>query len=362
MRKMRKNILSLLSCGFCAFLRQSILMQPEILAHVIRGNTVESVHRGHLSVIDGGGNVVASLGDPATVTYFRSACKAFQAIPCITSGAADRFGFTADEIAMACASHSGEAMHVERVASMLAKVGLAETDLRCGAHLPFNEAESRRMRRADESPNQLHNNCSGKHTAMLAFAKHIGADIMTYDSSENPIQKAILKTVSDFTEVPESDIAIGIDGCAVPNFALPVAAMAQSFVNLISPAKFDADVQAACSHVVAAMLKYPELIGGSERLDTMLMQAAPGQIISKVGAEGVWLCGVLPSEKWPTGLGIALKVEDGDDHRGRPVVAVEILRQLGILSDNDLPDLSPMPIKNRRGDIVGTVVSDLKVF
>ena len=329
----------------------------QILANVIRGETVESIHRGHLIVIDGDGKTIASLGEPSTVTYFRSAAKAFQMIPCITSGAAEAFDFTEGEIALACASHSGEPQHLRVVGQMLDKIGLSVDDLKCGAHAPFNEIESRRLTAAGYKPTQLHNNCSGKHAAMLAFAKHIGASLHDYDSIDNRIQKRILKCIADFTEVPESEIAIGIDGCAAPNFAVRVSAMAKSFINLISPSRFPESTQKACSRIVAAMMKYPELIGGSERLDTMLMQAAPGKIISKVGADGVWLCGVLPSEKWPTGLGIALKVEDGDDHRARPVIAVEILRKLGILSDSDLSDLSPMPINDRRGDVVGLVKS-----
>jgi len=334
-------------------------MKAEILARVIRGETVESIHRGHMIVIDGKDNTIASIGDPSTVTFFRSACKAFQAIPCITSGAADAFGFTEDEIALAVASHSGERIHVEIAARMLAKAGLSESDLKCGSHLPFNEPASHALIASGAKPSQLHNNCSGKHAAMLACAKHIDADIKTYNSSDNRIQKRILKCISDFTEVPEDQIATGIDGCAAPNFALPVAAMAKSFVNLISPSTLPEPTREACSRIVSAMIKYPELIGGSERLDTILMRATPGKIISKVGADGVWLCGVLPSEKWPTGLGIALKIEDGDDHRARPVVAVEILRQLGVLGDIDLPDLSPMPIKNRRGDVVGRIEAEL---
>jgi L-asparaginase II len=195
---------------------------------------------------------------------------------------------------------------------------------------------------------------------MLAFAKHIGADISTYDSSENRIQKRILKCISDFTEVPEDDVAVGIDGCAAPNFAVSVTAMAQSAINLIRPTKLHESIQAASSRVVSAMTQYPELIGGSNRLDTQLMLAAPGRIVSKVGADGVWLCGVLPREKWPTGLGISLKVADGDDHRARPVVAVEMLRQLGVLSNEDLADISPMPITNRRGEVVGQVESQIR--
>jgi L-asparaginase II len=331
-------------------------MPSEILANVIRGETVESIHRGHFIVLDGEGRIVASAGDPSTVTFYRSSCKAFQAIPCITSGAADRFGFTEDEIAMAVASHSGEKIHVETAARMLAKAGLSETDLRCGAHMPFYEAEANRMIAAGETPSQLHNNCSGKHSAMLAFAKHIGADIATYESPSNPIQKAIVSCVAEFAEVPVSGIATGVDGCAAPNFALPIAAMAKSFVNLLSPpSTFDDKTRDACRRIVSAMIKYPDLIGGTGRLDTMLMQAVEGKLISKVGADGVWLCGVLPSEKWPTGLAIALKIEDGDDFLSRPVVAIEILRRLRVLGLNDLAGVSPMPVKNRRGDVVGKI-------
>ncbi len=336
-------------------------MPSEILANVIRGETIESIHRGHIYVVDGEGNTVASVGEPSTVTYFRSAAKPFQALPVITSGAADAFGFTEDEIAMSIASHSGEKMHVQRVAAMLAKTGFTDSDLHCGVHAPFYGKEAERMLREGEPPTQLHNNCSGKHASMLALAKHIKADIPTYESSENRVQKRILRCISDFTGVPENDIAIGIDGCAAPNFAVSVAAMAKSFANLVFPLNFHPTVQAATKRIVETMMRYPELIGGTERLDTMLMKAAPGKIVSKVGADGVWLCAVLPSEKYPSGLGIALKVEDGDDHRGRPVIATEILRQLDILVEGDLPELSPMPIKNRRGDVVGAVESRFSV-
>jgi L-asparaginase II len=331
-------------------------MKSSILANVIRGETVESVHRGHLIAIDGNGETILSLGSPDTVTFFRSACKAFQAIPFIASGAADDLGYSEEEIALACSSHSGEARHVRVAQLMLERAGLTEAYLRCGTHLPFNEKEAERMQRAGEYPTQLHNNCSGKHAAMLGFAKYIGADLATYDLPENPVQQAILETVALFSEVPLKKIRIGIDGCAAPNFALPVSSMAKSFLNLILPPEsFPRDVREACGRIVSAMTNFPELIGGNERLDTMLMLAAPGKIISKVGADGVWLCGVLPSEKYPKGLAIAMKIEDGDDKRARPVVAVEILKQLGILSSEDLPELSPMPIKNRRGDVVGRV-------
>lgn len=329
-------------------------MEPEILAKVIRGETVESIHRGHLIAIDGDGETIAKVGDPDTVTFYRSASKPLQAIPFIASGAADAFLCSDAEIALACASHSGEGMHVRTAALMLEKFGLSESYLRCGTHLPFNETEAERMIKAGEHPTQLHNNCSGKHAAMLAVAKHIDADIATYDQLENPVQQQILEAVSKFAEVPPNEIRIGTDGCAAPNFALPLSAMVRSFFNLIFPPEsFSNELKDASRRIVSAMTEFPFLIGGTERLDTILMQAAEGKIISKVGADGVWLCGVLPNEKWAKGLAIALKIEDGDDKRARPVVAVQILRQLGVLKSDDLAEVSPMSVKNRRGDSVG---------
>ena len=207
---------------------------PELLANVVRGETVESVHSGHLAIIDGEGSTVFECGEPSTVTFLRSSAKPFQTIPFLTSGAADAFGFTEDEIAMSIASHSGEPMHVERVKRMLEKTGFTEADLRCGAHLPFNEQASEAIMRSGEQPNQLHNNCSGKHTAMLAFAKHIGADPANYEDKDHRIQKRIIRCMADFARMPEDTIAVAIDGCAAPNFAIPVRAMAVSFANLRS--------------------------------------------------------------------------------------------------------------------------------
>jgi L-asparaginase II len=331
-------------------------METPILAKVIRGETVESVHRGHLIAIGGNGKVQVSIGNPRTVTYLRSAAKPFQAIPCITSGAADVFGFTEEEIALACASHSGEPIHVETCARMLEKAGLSESDLRCGKHLPFNEKEMERLIRSDAEITQLYNNCSGKHAAMLAFAKYIDADTTRYLQCDHPVQQEILKTLSVFCEIPREDIAIGIDGCVAPNFAMPLDAMARGFLNLVAaPADLADDIRSAAKRVVDAMLHHPELIGGTERLDTILMKAAPGEFISKVGADGIWLCGILPSEKYPAGLAIALKIEDGDDKRARPVVAVEILKRLGILATDELAEVSPMPIRNRGGEVAGRV-------
>jgi L-asparaginase II len=337
-------------------------MEAEILAKVIRGETVESIHRGHLIVLDGDGGEIVKIGNPEIITFFRSSAKPFQAIPFLTSGAAERFGFIENEVALACASHSGEKIHAAIAEKMLRKISLSETDLKCGAHLPFSEPRAEEMMRAGEKPTQLHNNCSGKHSAMLALAKHIGADTKTYDLLENPVQQMILETVAEFTETPKEAIKIGIDGCAAPNYALTLLGMAKSFAKLVFPPEtFAGELREACRRIVTAMLNYPELIGGTERLDTILMQAARGRFVSKIGADGVWLCGVLPSPRWKKGLGIALKIEDGDDKRARAPVAIEILRQLGIFNENTLRDYSPLPVKNRRGDAVGRVEASFNI-
>lgn len=328
------------------------------LVEVWRGPIIESRHRGHLIAVDGAGKSVASLGAPETVTYVRSSGKPFQAIPLIVSGAADRFNFSEQEIAIACGSHSGEAIHVETVRSMLQKVGLEETDLRCGVHEPFSVDVARQLARSGQPPSVLQNNCSGKHAGMLALARHVGAPTESYDDPNNLVQQVIAKTVSQFSDVPLDAIAIGTDGCGVPVFGISVRAMALMYARLVAPPEaFDAATRKACERIVKAMIDHPEMVGGSEnRLDTELIRAGRGRLISKIGAEGVYTVGVLPSEEWPRGLGIAVKIEDGDDHRARPPAVIEALIQLGVLRDNDLAALavySPTPITNRRGERVG---------
>jgi L-asparaginase II len=340
----------------------------EPLVEVKRGSLTESRHRGHIVVVDPDGNIIASLGAPENVTYLRSSAKPFQAIPLLTSGAADRFGFTDREVALACGSHNGEPIHTELAAAMLKKIGLGIEALRCGAHEPYGAEAALELRMRGEQPNALHNNCSGKHVGMLAVALHFGASIDNYESPENPVQKAIVDVVSQFSGVAVTDMAIGIDGCAAPVFGITMKAMALAYARLVAPpASFDKKIRDACERIVRVMSAYPELIGGtSQRLDTEIMRAAPRRLVSKVGAEGVYTEGIKPSEEWPHGFGIALKIEDGDDKRARPTVVVESLRQLGVLRDESLEAVAKyafFPVKNRRDAVVGEISAsfDLKV-
>jgi L-asparaginase II len=276
------------------------------------------------------------------------------------TGAAERFGFTDEQVALACASHNGEPIHTKIVASMLEKIGLGPEALRCGVHEPYGAEAAGVLRARNQLPNVLHNNCSGKHAGMLAVAKHLGAPIENYESAENPVQIAIARVVSQFTDVAVEDFAVGVDGCAAPIFGVSVRAMALAYARLVSPpTAFNKATRDACRRVVRVMMGYPELIGGtSDRLDTEIMRAADGRVVSKVGAEGVYTAGVLPSERWPNGLGLAVKIEDGDDKRARPTVVVESLRQLGVLYDESLDAVSRyafFPVKNRRDDVVGEI-------
>lgn len=332
----------------------------EPLVQVKRGSITESRHRGHIVAVEPDGNIIASLGAPHNVTFLRSSAKPFQALPLLLTGAAERFGFTDREVALACASHNGEPIHTEVAASMLRKIGLGPEALKCGVHEPYSVEAAAELRARGEEPNVLHNNCSGKHAGMLAVALQLGASIDNYDSPENPVQKLIAEVISKFSGVAITDMAVGIDGCAAPIFGITMKAMALAYARLVAPPEtFDKAMRDACDRVVRVMTAYPELIGGtSHRLDTEVMRAARGRVVSKVGAEGVYTAGINPCKEWPNGLGLALKIEDGDDKRARPVVVIETLRQLGVLRDESLEALARyafFPVTNRRGDVVGEI-------
>lgn len=312
------------------------------------------------------GRLVAFLGEPETVTYLRSSGKPFQAVPLLTSGAAKRFHFTEAELAVACGSHSGEDLHVETVARMLEKLGLDETFLKCGVHEPFDRVTAERLRARGESPGLLRNNCSGKHAGMLALSLHLGAAPALYDDPAGPVQKAVLCAVSQFSGSHADEIVLGTDGCGVPVFGLPVRAMALMYARLSAPPLgFDAGTREACARLSAAMNAYPELVGGTrERFDTEVMRAGRGRLVSKIGAEGIYTAAVLPCERWPKGLGLAFKIEDGEDRRARSTIAIEALRQLGVLDEDAYKRLLPyasFPVQNHRGEKIGQIQASFRL-
>ena len=347
--------------------KSSPVAEPLVL--VTRGAFVESLHRGHVVAVDGRGRTVAVLGSAEAVAFIRSAAKPFQALPLVASGAAERFGLEDRELAVACGSHDATPAHTEAVVSMLKKAGLSVSDLNCGAHEPYSKEAAEDLKSRGERPSAVHNNCSGNHAGMLALAQHLGADVSTYHQPENPAQRAVFRAVSQFSGLAVEELGYATDNCAAPTFALSVGVVARMFARLVAPAEAwegaaGGNVREVIGahvarRIVGAMTAHPEMVEGEGELDTELMRAAPGRLVSKVGAEGVYAAGVLPCERWPDGLGLACKLEDGDKgDRARPRLAVEALRQLGILSAHELQSLSRFArqtLHNHRGEEVGEV-------
>jgi L-asparaginase II len=281
-----------------------------------RGGIAESVHTVVAAVVDADGRQLAAAGNPELVTWWRSAAKPFQALPLLLDGAADHFGFGDEELAMACASHSSEPRHLEAVDRMMAKAGVTEGQLACGIHPPLSPAVAKVVARGAAVMTPRWSNCSGKHTGMLALAKHHGWDTADYQLAGHPVQERVLDEVIYWTGLSRAEVGLGVDGCTVACFALPVARMALAY------ALWGAAREANPRRLLQAVMAHPFLIAGTGRLCTDLMLAWPGRVMAKIGADGVY-CATLPELGW----GVALKVTDGDI-RSSAVALVELLRQL----------------------------------
>lgn len=328
-----------------------------VLVEVTRGAIVESRHRGAIVVIDSNGDVITSLGDTGQITSTRSTIKPIQAIPFITSGAADHFNIDERELAVVCASHEGEPIHTETIAGMLERAGLDETALRCGVQTPYDAETAKRLEEEHRPFTQLHNNCSGKHTGMLMTAVLRGLDLDDYVAGEHPVQREIIATFARMSDLDES-IPAAIDGCSAPTFGVPLRSLAMAFARLVNPPSEDSMLVQTTRRINAAMINHPEMVGGTRgRFDTELLRAAHGKLVCKIGAEAVYCVGVLPSEQFPRGAGIAIKIDDGGN-RGLGPAVVETLRQLGVLDEAEVAQLNSFhspAVENRRGVKVGEV-------
>lgn len=289
---------------------------PELVVEVTRGPLVESRHRVSLAVVDAAGRDVLRAGDAERPVFPRSAVKVFQALPLVESGAADRFGFTKGDLSLACASHSGEAGHVERVGAILARAGLGEGDLECGCHWPFDAPVSRDLARSGEKPTQLHNNCSGKHAGFLCTAVHLGEDTSRYVKPEHAVQRRVRAVLADLVSLPEDALPMGIDGCSIPTFAAPLRGFAAGFAALASGQGVAPERAAAGQRLMEACMAEPWMMSGTGRACLRLMETAPGRVFAKTGAEGVF-CGAVPE----LGVGFALKAEDGTTRAAEAAVA-----------------------------------------
>lgn len=324
-----------------------------ILVEVTRGDMVESVHRGSVAVVDTMAKVALRWGNINTAVYPRSAVKALQAVPLVESGAADAFGLSDAELAIACASHSGEARHVDTVRNWLTRIGLSEQDLACGAHWPrHHQATLHAMVRAGTAPRDIHNNCSGKHAGMLSVAHHLNEPLAGYTQPTHPVQQRILGILESMCGLDLSQAARGTDGCSVPTWAVPLSNLAYAFARIAAPDDLPSARAEAVRRLRKAVAAEPFMVAGTDRYCTRLMTVAGEKIFVKTGAEGVF-CAALPEY----GLGIALKCDDGAA-RGAQYMLTAVLKRVGALDDDmaaQLDALVKVPIENCNGALVGMI-------
>ncbi|MBB6217147.1 L-asparaginase II [Anaerosolibacter carboniphilus] len=321
-----------------------------VVAKVYRGNVIDLTHIGHVAVVDITGKILYYCGDPYRVTFARSSAKPMQTIPAIESGAVDAYGITDKEIALFCASHSGECFHVEGVRSVLKKAGLNESYLQCGIHMPLAEYAAEALKEKGLKAQTVHCNCSGKHAGMLVTAKHLGEDLDHYYQLEHPVQKRIMNILSEVCQYDEDEIITAIDGCGVPVHAMPLYKFAQGFARLSKPEVLGDVRSQTVTRITEAMIAHPEMVGGTDRICTDLMKLCGDRLFAKAGAGAYYAIGLKGR-----GIGITFKIEDGGKGIVNGVV-LEVLRKLDVISSEEFKKLEKhyvMESKNHKGGIVG---------
>jgi L-asparaginase II len=311
------------------------------LAAVTRGALLESVHRGRLAVCDPEGNLLEAVGDPDADIYARSSAKPFQALPLVLSGAADAFGLTDRELAVACASHNAEEPHLAAVRSILKKAGLREDELQSGAHLPMYEPEAKKLIRSGEEPRPIHSNCSGKHAGMLAVCVHEGYEKATYRDPGHPLQRRILGLIAEVCGLQEDEVLVAGDNCGVPAFALPLRSFATGLARVATGGALPDELAGAALRIKDAMREHPFMVAGTGRLDTELMGST--DLLVKGGAEAVLSVG--SQEGW----GMALKISDGSGRAVRPA-ALAALGGRGV----EVPE-AVSTVRGLHGEAVGEI-------
>jgi len=325
------------------------------LVEVRRGEHVESIHFGAIAVVDSAGRRVAEAGAPEASVVLRSTAKPAQVLPLLDAGGAERFGFDDAQIAVMIGSHGGEPFHVAAVRSILARIGLSESALQCGAHPPYHRPSARALRKEGREPGAVHNNCSGKHAGMLALAVHLGAPIETYLEAGHPVQQRIRQRVESLAGLRPGDAATLVDGCSAPTFVMPLPALALLYARLVAPPIAGREADGSARRAVGAMRRHPEMVAGTDRLCTALMSSGRFGLLAKIGAEGLY---GLAWEREGTGYGLALKIADGEGERSRTCAVLETLRQMEVLPGEEVAALSARfvgEVRTHRGRVVGDV-------
>jgi L-asparaginase II len=326
-------------------------MNPAVLVEVTRGGFVESAHFGSAVIADRSG-VRWSIGDVEAPIFPRSAVKPLQALPLIETGAADRFGLGDAEIALACASHSGEPRHTTLVSAWLSRIGLDERALACGMQWPTSQEASRELTVNRRTPTALHNNCSGKHSGFLSAAVASSESVQGYVDPNHPTQRRWRDTLSEFSGVDLVTAPIATDGCGIPTIALPLTALARAYAGFSDNTGFVPARQTAVARIQRAMRAEPFLVAGTNRLCTQIIQRTSGAVLAKVGAEGVY-CAAIPD----LGVGVALKISDGASRAAEAAVVAVVRLALGPshAATAALADLCEQPIYTRAGKLIGAV-------
>lgn len=330
-----------------------------VLVEVTRGGRVESRHRGAVVVMDSSGKLISEWGDGGMNVYPRSAIKPLQALPFLETGAAAYYSAGMCEIALACASHNGEPVHVEGVKYLLNRIGLAEDDLECGAHAPMGDIANYRLIREGIEPGKRHNNCSGKHAAMLATAQFLGEPPQGYSHPNHPVQERIRKTLTELCGMDYDTCHYGTDGCGLPIPLVPLWSIAEGMAHLSNPDKLPADRAMAAKKIVSAMTTEPYMVAGHDRFDTLAMEAGLGKFVIKTGAEGVYSA-IIPS----LGYGVAIKIEDGAK-RAAEVVMAGLLDHFKLIDKKFIKAIDPWrkgQILNAEGKEVGGVQLVQSIF
>lgn len=326
-----------------------------LFVQVTRGQMVESRHRVTFAVLDADGKIIAAKGDIDRPIYGRSAIKPLLALPLVESGAADAFGLDDRHIALACASHNGEARQVDLVLEWLTQIGLSSKDLECGAQAPSFKPDEKKLILEGKPFGCEHNNCSGKHSGFLSTALHKGDPTKNYIQYEHPVQQRLLTVLEDMSGLDLKGVPRGVDGCGIPVIAIPTRHHALAMAKLASGKNVSPDRAQAALRITRSMMEQPYYVAGTKRYCTDFMQSFPGKAAVKVGAEGVY-CAALPAQGW----GICLKVEDGATRAAETALS-RILRDLGILSAQDEdahPELFQPPLKNWVGTQTGSISAD----
>lgn len=323
-----------------------------VAVEVLRDGRIESFHRGSVAVCDVQGVVRLARGDVESPIFPRSALKPIQALPLLETGAAEAFAVSDAELALACASHNGEALHADTINRWLSRLDLSEEALACGAHWSLSESVARTMAQAGIQPSGVHNNCSGKHAGMLTIARHMGEEVEGYEAADHPVQVKVRDTISEMSGHDLGDAGAAIDGCSVPAYAIPLAGLARAFAQLSHTHDTRGVRGESCQRLVSAMTSNPFMVAGTGRYCTNVIEAGKGNLLVKTGAEGV-MAAALPE----LGVGVAVKIDDGARRAAEAAMAAVLLAVGGLPEEsrNCLRNYTAAIVRNWHGQVVGAI-------